>query len=364
MSSPSDTRPVVIDNGSQTCKAGFAGDQNPTVIVNSFNGIDPQTNDVYISNDAYSKADILNLKYPINHRIITNWEDMEKIWNYIFTNQLHIESSSHPILLTDDTLNTKENREQMIQIMFEKFNVPLFYVAKQSVLSLYSAGRLNGVVLDSGDSATLATPIYGGYYITNTAVPMNIGGSDVTSTLQKFLNERGYHFTSFSQREIVRDIKEKHCYLSSNFEQELQKEESFINYSLPDGNAIKIGREIFQSSEILFKPQMNGFDCKGIDQILFESIEKCDPKIHKELYSSIVISGGTTKLNQFHERIEKEMIKHASAGVEVNVVEPHRRQYASWIGGSIFASLPTFKDMMVSSQEYNESGSNIVRKCP
>ena len=58
------------------------------------------------------------------------------------------------------------------------------------------------------------------------------------------------------------------------------------------------------------------------------------------------------------------MIKHASAGVEVNVVEPHRRQYASWIGGSTLASLPTFNDMMISINEYKESGPGIIRKCP
>lgn len=109
---------------------------------------------------------------------------------------------------------------------------------------------------------------------------------------------------------------------------------------------------------------MNGFESKGICEILFESIEKCDEKIRNDLCSNIVVSGGTTKLNRFVERLEKEINKHATNEIDVNVIEPHRRQFASWIGGSILSALPTFQSMMVSSQEYNESGSSIVRKCP
>lgn len=362
MSSQSESRTIVIDNGTRTCKAGFAGDSLPCYITNTIVGTDPKTNDVFVSNDAYSKADILNVRYPIVNRIIENWDDMPKIWNYIFQNQLHIESSSHPVLLTDDPTNPKENRERMTQIMFETFNVPSLYIAKRPVLSLYSAGRLNGIVLNSGDSSSFATPIFGGYYIPDTSVSLNIAGKDVTMMLQKLLNERGYNFTSFSQKEIVRDIKEKHCYLSSDFESEVKKHEFLLDYKLPDGKIIKIGNELFRSAEILFKQQRNGFYQKGIADILLESIDKCDEKIRNDLFNNVVICGGTTKMTNFIERLQNEIKK--LVGSSFNIVEPHRRQYASWIGGSTLASLPTFNDMMVSINEYKESGPGIIRKCP
>lgn len=357
MLSQKESSTIIIDNGTRTCKVGFAGDQLPNILINSFVGTDSETNDIYVSNDAYSRADLLSLNYPIDHRIIKNWDDMQKIWHYIFHNKLHVDPTSHPVLLTDDPLNTKENREKMTQIMFETFDVPSLYIAKRPVLSLYSSGRLNGIVVDSGDSSSLATPIFDGYYIQNAAVPLKIAGNDVTMTLQKLLNKRGYNFSSFSQQEIIRNIKEKHCYLSSDYDSEIKKDEVILNYTLPDGKVIRIGNELFSCCEILF-------NTNGIVDIFFESLKRCDEKIRNDLCKNIVISGGTTKLNNFYERFKTEINKRAPSGINFSVIKPHRRQYAAWIGGSTLASLTSFKDMMINSDEYKESGSSIIRKCP
>merc|ERR1719230_1804265 len=93
--------------------------------------------------------------YPIEHGIVTNWDDMEKIWHHAFYNQLRS--------LTEAPLNPKANRERMTQIMFETFQVPAMYVAIQAVLSLYASGRTTGVVLDSGDGVSHTVPVYEGY---------------------------------------------------------------------------------------------------------------------------------------------------------------------------------------------------------
>jgi actin beta/gamma 1 len=366
---------VVFDNGSSACRAGFAGDDAPRAEFPSIVGrTRPQGvmctffRDFYVGDEAQNHRGICDLRHPIEKGVVTNWDDMEKIWAYAFKNELRIAPEEHPVLLTEVPLNPKANREKMTEIMFETFNTPAMYVAFQAVVSLYALGRTTGIVLDSGDGVSHAVPIFGGKMIPNAILQLNLAGSDLSDFLNKILTERGYNFPNAVKREIVRDIKEKLCYVAQDFEQEnlmvTANSPSSIEkiYELPDGQVVTVENERFRCPEALFQPSFLGMEACGIHETTYNSIMKCDADIRNDLFSNIAVIGGNTMFPGIADRMQKEITALAPSTMKIKIIAPPERKYSVWIGGSILASLSTFQQMCITKQEYDEVGRTVGHK--
>lgn len=295
---------------------------------------------------------------------------MTKVWNHTFFNELRITPSEvQGVLITEAPRNPKENRERMVEIMFEQFEFKNAYIAIQAVMSLYANGRSTGLVVDSGDGVTHTVPVYEGFSIPSAIEKMEIAGRVISGYAQKLLLEQGNSFTSSAELEIVKDIKEKLAFIAQDYETEFAEAESSSNldqpYTLPDKSQIIIkGTTRVRIAELLFKPELNGMSCDSIQKLAFKSVQGSDIDVRKDLLKNVILSGGSTMYEGLSDRLKAELTALAPAGSEIRIIATPDRKYSVWKGASTLASLSTFASSWIAKEEYDEHGAAIIhRKC-
>ncbi len=307
---------IILDNGSGFIKAGFEGEDHPRTTFPSaigtrrisitnplrceeWNRTDDHMKISYVGDEAQSMRGVLSLKYPIQHGVVTNWNDMETIWRHTFSRALRVDTAEYPVLMTEKPSNSTLNKEKMIQVMFESFRVPSMSIVIESVLSLFASGRTTGIVLDWGHGVCTSVPILEGSIQRHAVLESNLCGDTMTEYMIQMLVNKEYFFSSSSEREIARELKEDVCYVALEFEEEMKKaheDEACVQrpYQLPDGNVINIGCERFQCPEILFQPHLIGMDRLGVHEMIAHSIDSTGIEFKRLLYDNIVLSGGAT----------------------------------------------------------------------
>ncbi len=377
MQQAADTTAIVIDNGTDTIKAGVAGDDAPRAVFGTIVGkpkmpgilVGLDQKEVYIGDEVKEKKGVLKLEYPIERCLIKDWDNMEKVWRHTICQEMKTLPEEQAVLLSEPPLNPKESRERMARIMFESFHVPCLFLGVQAVLALYASGRGSGLVLDTGEGATHVVPIYEGFAIPHAIPRIPLAGRDLTVYMQELLKKLGYNFTTADELELVQWLKERVCQVATDYDGVLKEaSESKATEKkeiLPDGNTlVTIGAERYTVPELLFQPQLGGKDFEGIHKYVDEAIRKCELEVRRELYKSVILSGGSTMFPFFETRLKNELRKLAPSATELSILAAPERKYSAWMGGSIVASLSTFSAMYISRNDYNDCGPDIVhRKC-
>lgn len=366
---------------------------------------------------------LCRLIYPCKNGIISgniNMEYMTSLWDYVYKELINSPMQDHPVLLTEAVHNPIRNRVDTAKIFFEQFNVPALYFAPPPVLSLYASGRLTGCVLDCGHGLSSVVPICEGFAIPHAIQRIDIGGSEITSYFEFLLRKSGCKLNKTSSEfEIVRKIKEKECELqvigrgggsqgiggigvsgygdnrrkpktTNDIEEEKNNslfyqyidEDLNLNdgsgvgvssgigsssshstntpkYKLPDGTELNIGSARYRAPEILFNPSIIGAEYGGIQDCIYNCINKCDLDLRKDLYKTIVLSGGSTNIKNFGRRLVTELQSKVPKA-KIKVYAPLERHLTAWIGGSLLSFLEGFRPMWITQKEYSEFGNSIL----
>eukprot|EP01012_Entosiphon_sulcatum_P044937 TRINITY_DN59810_c0_g1_i1.p1 TRINITY_DN59810_c0_g1~~TRINITY_DN59810_c0_g1_i1.p1 ORF type:complete len:398 (+),score=73.67 TRINITY_DN59810_c0_g1_i1:34-1194(+) len=377
-----DDRPaMVIDFGSALVKAGLAGRDVPDVMFATVAGRPQNTKklfktkadeealkELYLGDEALETRGKLLLTNPVDHGIVKDWDLAQKLFE-LACQKVGVQGEDQPFLLTEPPYNPRVNRERMCQIVFEGLNGPSINFIPATVCSLTSAGRTTGLVVDSGDGVTHTVPIYEGYPIGWAVNRLNLGGRDVTEYLARLLYERGFTFTKSGEKETVREIKEKCCFLSENYRADMERAEKDPKWfeqehKLPDGSVIRVGTERFRCTEVLFQPELISMEAPPLDELAHKSAVACDIDMRKTLMANVVLAGGNTSMSGIAKRLQAGLTARAPTGLfsSVKVLEPPERKISAWIGGAMIATLPSFQKQWISKAVYEEEGVHTIHK--
>jgi len=363
---------LIFDLGSGVSKIGVGGQRRPKHVFNSVVGepFGPLGKGLNWSVGAWVVTNKgFKTRLPTEWGVIRDWDAWEHLVNFSY-DILSMKSIDYPVFLTEPHTNPIAAREKTIMVLFETFDVPYTYLASQVVLSLYASSHLTGLVVNIGEGTTDIIPYYEGrgQHLAHAALRHEISGRDMTEYMMMLLaREKNYQFFTRAERELIRDMKDNLSYIPLDYEAEMERmsyaHPSFYeqSYQLPNHQFIDVGKERYMAPEIMFKPFMA--DSKGIHEKIIDSIMMCDMNTHAELYSNIILSGGTTMIPGFPERLEKELkLLKPFAPIKVHALQD--RNLLAWEGGSMTASLASFDPMWISKEEYDESGPSVVfKKC-
>jgi actin-related protein len=386
--------PIVIDVGSSTIRAGFAGEARPALVEHCTVGrrgkdvifpvsYETPINDLEIvpiwkPQDNSSKHPEIMSEESLFHildsvtrdsRITPQSENVEEL------------NSSNPVLISESSVQNIAYRQKVIQLLFEKLGARAAFVCKRSVLSAFSVGKTNAVVVSVGAAVSSVSCVVGGHASQHFYSTWNMAGNALDHEIMVKLRNQNpsinflprsfsspskctKSFHDFAEQFHVSRMKESICRVSEN--RDIRVNVNSAAYELPDGTLVDCNKVAQSVPELLFSG-----NTKSIGSMVHEVIEKqrsSDESLAQTLLSSVVVCGGTSAMTGFTERVENDLSKQYQGSAHVKCFYGQSgfdRRHSAWIGGSIVASLGAFSGLWITKREYEENGIGIVgKKCP
>lgn len=360
---------VVLDIGQFSSKAGFAGEDFPSQVfftmvgkpkyqqVNFDYGTPSQ--DEYYVGDEIQSLGLYKITYPIEKGIIQDWVSFEKILDYIFYN-LRVDPTLVNLLFAIHPLFPHQDLKRLFELFLEQYQCNAFYPVLDSMLTLYAGGFQTGLVIEIGDSITRIVPIYEGYKLDHAIRILDIGGRTLTKYMEKILGEQGFSADSSIRRELVRALKEKACFVSLDYKEDIKRKEQYDKpYSLPDGSTIRLNKERFDVPELLFNPSLE-LEEDPLPRAILDVIENCDLDIRPKLLNNIFLSGGSSMFpnikSRIYQELELELARRKRKNQSIKIIAPRERTFSVWVGGSILAMIPEFSKNWINRTQYMKDG--------
>ncbi|KAH0559015.1 Actin-like protein 6B [Cotesia glomerata] len=334
--------------------------------------------------------------------MIEDWDMFEHLAEYTYKQRLHALSEHHPILMSECPWNTRPKREKLLELMFEKFNVPAMYICKNAVLAAYANGRSTAMVVDSGATHTSAVPVHDGYVITQGIVKSPLGGDFITMQCRQFFEEKNIELTpaclisskdvvrerdpprwtkkpglqptsswlNYMVREVLQDFQMNCLQVADNpYDEDAANALPMKHFEFPTGYNDDYGAIRLMIPEALFDPSNVkgvGTSILGVGPLVTTSVGMCDMDIRPSLYGSVVVTGGNSCLQGFSDRLNRDLASKTPPSMRLKIISANslnERRFGAWIGGSILSSLGSFQQMWLSRHEYEESGKIILDRC-
>ncbi|MCP4763683.1 MAG: hypothetical protein GY870_18070, partial [archaeon] len=309
---------VIIDIGGGFTKVGFAGEETPRAIFPTITGKEKYKNvmvgsggvETYVGEDCAKMRGVLKTSYPISRGNILDWDAYFAVLTHIFYNVLRIDPSKAHIIYAESALTPLQNKQYIARVLFETYKAKSIYIASAPILSLFSTGLTTGIVVESGEGLTWVVPIVNGKIAFQAVQKLTLAGLDVNEYLKTLLLTNGISLSGTSaEREILREIKEKNCFIALNPEEVTNNRKNEMNnYVLPDGETVQIGMDVrVNGPEIIFHPELLGYNIYSIQQAIIAAVSKVDRNYWRTLLQNIILSGGNMQFQGLQLRLEEEL---------------------------------------------------------